>query len=422
MPFLTEQDPRGKVKGSRDPLGFEVVWSTFGRRIIRNLTTITSSLESFATSLLGHYLANEFAEPGAGQDAVCQNFIRFEQIAAYSLLRYEELHEEYTPSILGILRARQRYREKTPPTIGADQKWQILSNQRAYGTWGLYTTVLRQTGFLEPGSHAVSAEGRHVCEKFLFSGLSPFSNELRHLVVSGGTFAPTRKNEKMALAVAEAILRRDALVVGAFYLPIAIGGKSGDAECQQNLYGFLCDENIRPLQTREVVDEALKRLDQTTALHGYLTDCRNVEKVLSCSQAIFGFLLTRDDAKIEDVVKDIEKKGYDFSFLRDALSSQRIQTINSVTGEVETGRRLDEIQRMLHGGDIVNAVHNLLALNEKVMRFRGGDGWARVEQGRLKVKYPYENSDLPETDEISTLWYNSYFLDSLRNLASSLTT
>jgi hypothetical protein len=65
MAFLSLIDERVKPKGSRDPLGFELVWSYFGRKVIGNLTTITSSMDNFAVALLGFYWANQLSPYGA---------------------------------------------------------------------------------------------------------------------------------------------------------------------------------------------------------------------------------------------------------------------------------------------------------------------------------------------------------------------
>ncbi len=43
-PFFTALDPDSRIKGSRDPLGFEVIWTALGREIIGNLTTVTRSV------------------------------------------------------------------------------------------------------------------------------------------------------------------------------------------------------------------------------------------------------------------------------------------------------------------------------------------------------------------------------------------
>lgn len=58
MAFLSLMDDRAKPKGSRDPLGFELVWSYFVRKVIGNQTTITSSMDNFAVALLGFYVWN----------------------------------------------------------------------------------------------------------------------------------------------------------------------------------------------------------------------------------------------------------------------------------------------------------------------------------------------------------------------------
>jgi len=58
---LSKQDPRELPKGSRDPLGFEILWTQYGRRIIGNLTTITGSIEEFLTTEM---LSKELEEAG----------------------------------------------------------------------------------------------------------------------------------------------------------------------------------------------------------------------------------------------------------------------------------------------------------------------------------------------------------------------
>ena len=68
MAFLSLLDDRAKPKGSRDPLGFELVWSHFGRKVIGNLTTITSSIDNFAVALLGFYWVNQLVPMDEQED------------------------------------------------------------------------------------------------------------------------------------------------------------------------------------------------------------------------------------------------------------------------------------------------------------------------------------------------------------------
>ena len=64
MPFLTLEDPNAKIKGSRDPLGVQPIWAAFGRHVVTNLTTQSSSVRGFTTLLLGRYFAAELVDRG----------------------------------------------------------------------------------------------------------------------------------------------------------------------------------------------------------------------------------------------------------------------------------------------------------------------------------------------------------------------
>ena len=131
MPFLSLLDDRAKPKGSRDPLGFELIWTYYGRQVIGNLTTITGSLTNFAVAILGFKWANDLHAhlPEADrQPRIRDTFLRYEQLAAY--LRYLSGDTQF----MGITRVQQRMRDKKSRVsfgIGSDS--QILSDQASYG-------------------------------------------------------------------------------------------------------------------------------------------------------------------------------------------------------------------------------------------------------------------------------------------------
>jgi hypothetical protein len=106
MAFLSLLDERAKPKGSRDPLGFELVWSHFGRKVIGNLTTITSSMDNFAVALLGFYWANQLVsvdeEESARHKQIREAFLRYEQLTGY--VRYFG----GATDIMGITRVKKR--------------------------------------------------------------------------------------------------------------------------------------------------------------------------------------------------------------------------------------------------------------------------------------------------------------------------
>jgi len=82
--FFTQEDPNAKIKGSRDPLGAQPIWTAFGRHVVTNLTTQTNSGRGFTILLLGRHLAEQAIEGGKiGRELALDAFLRFEQIGAY---------------------------------------------------------------------------------------------------------------------------------------------------------------------------------------------------------------------------------------------------------------------------------------------------------------------------------------------------
>ena len=82
MAFLSLLDDRAKPKGSRYPLGFELLWTHYGRKAIGNLTTIASSLENFAVAILGFHWTNELyarLTQSEKQSRVREALLRYEQ-------------------------------------------------------------------------------------------------------------------------------------------------------------------------------------------------------------------------------------------------------------------------------------------------------------------------------------------------------
>src|ERR1044072_4136812 len=72
-PFLTDLDSRAAVKGSRDPLGIQQIWTRMGRHVVGNLTTVSNSVRDFTTLLLGYYFAERIADgqgPGTAQQGL----------------------------------------------------------------------------------------------------------------------------------------------------------------------------------------------------------------------------------------------------------------------------------------------------------------------------------------------------------------
>lgn len=139
--FFTREDPNAKIKGSRDPLGAQPLWTAFGRHVVTNLTTQTDSIRGFTILLLGRFLAKQAIEEGRiGREQALDAFLRVEQVGAYVRHAAHGVRRE----IRGIERVQSRlqeYRGRVP--IAADPGGYVLGDQRVNGLWGLFSVSAR---------------------------------------------------------------------------------------------------------------------------------------------------------------------------------------------------------------------------------------------------------------------------------------
>jgi hypothetical protein len=141
-PFLTDIDPQAAIKGSRDPLGIQPIWTRLGRHVVGNLTTVSSSVRDFTTTILDYYFAERVANEEGG-DSELAVFLRWEQLAAYARGGINNDWE-----FRGTERAKKNFNEGGKLRLGTDSAALILSDQKTYGLWGLYSVASRSSGLL----------------------------------------------------------------------------------------------------------------------------------------------------------------------------------------------------------------------------------------------------------------------------------
>jgi hypothetical protein len=143
MPFLTDLDSRAAVKGSRDPLGIQQIWTRLGRHVVGNLTTVSTSVRDYATLLLGYHFAEEVADD-VGPGSELATFMKWEQFAAYCRAH---CNEDFV--FRGTEKVQRTLSEGTRVCLSTDRNHQILASQKTYGLWGLYTVPARSSGLLD---------------------------------------------------------------------------------------------------------------------------------------------------------------------------------------------------------------------------------------------------------------------------------
>lgn len=426
-PFLTQLDPRAKIKGSIDPLGFMAVWTRLGRHVIRNLTTVTTSVRGFTTLLLGLYFAEQHSEErSAADDQYVAAFLRFEQLAAYSRIACSPNADAYDEDeIRGILRVRSNLNANHGRvTISAAEKHQILSNQKTYGLWGLFMVAARNSGWLEPSQPRLMPEASAFIEQVYLPRLEKGGDTLAHyLERDGANFDPLGRDSQLAQHLSDVLTPALKASEQKYYSQhLLAGGEPGGLQAQLARHlrdvnqAGLADwsERIQYAELHEVKRRA--EAAGQIQLAQRMQQIEHVEAVLSPAAQVLRFLLTRDGQAIPIFAAEVHTawagglKHIDPAAFAEALAS---------TGDalsLDARARLRQVAEALYEGDFGALIPLLLDHNRDVMQARGGAPWVRLGAGRLEVRFQGELGELPPRESLPDVWH-PYFLNSLKRIS-----
>lgn len=400
MPFISLLDDRAKPKGSRDPLGFELVWTHFGRKVVGNLTTITSSVENFTVALLGFYWAHQIhgnADKDSREQLIRETFLRYEQLAAY--LRYHSGSKE----IMGITRVHQNMTDQAE-SLAISLKAQILSNQASYGLWGLYSSALKDSGLAEGSDRSPTAEGMELAET-IARDLN--ANEFMPLFGVDGQLSRD-ECERLAPQFWQAI-RKDVVRKKLTHILLR-GSQNQNVSVQVDL--FSATEKL--VSAGKITGDFSRNLNEVQSvgspqLKKCLDEIQRVERVLVAANNVFYYLLRQDRQSVSSVVKAIESKGkYDYEHLPETLP-QGMTRRNA----------LCEINDNLRAGNHWGAVIAVIKLNAEVMKARGGAPWVTCDGDILNVKVKSETAVLRSQNALLGDWDYDYFLGSYFRIAKA---
>lgn len=422
--FLTLEDPRARVKGSRDPLGVQPVWSAFGRHIIANLTTVTDSLRGFTVLLLGRYFGERLLNDGQiEEEDVVDVFLRVEQVCGYArCLALED--GGWAGRVLGIERVKRRISEGlTSVRIGITPDSVILSDQKTYGLWGLFSVSARVSELLSDGPVGLSPEAREFVEGHYLPQLSPVLGRLERLVGNGGSLS--LKPPSPILAALEGVLGgRLSAAERQFYRKyLCDGQRCGHLprgrqatfrrllESHSKLHRSLNrDELVAIRKAAQPVDpELAKRIGRILALEALLVPC----------DAAFGLLQARHGQPPSEVAATLAERWSGGVPHLDAAEFEEISDeIAGLVGE-DIIARMKGVVTAFAASNYRAAIEHLLAWNQIVMMHRSASPWVRLDDhGVLDVRYRGVERELPTAEAIASLWRNSYFVNSLKALVA----
>ena len=401
MVFLSLLDDRAKPKGSRDPLGFELVWSYFGRKVIGNLTTITSSMDNFAVAVLGFHWANQYV-PIEGDEIerhkkIRTAFLRYEQLIAY--IRY---YGDAT-DIMGITRVKKRiHDDKFKLTLGLTADQQILSDQASYGLWGLYSAASRDTGLVSGNNREVEVLGQSLALNII-NQLGESWNDITSLLITNKALDKGQL-EDLADDFMEAIHHKS---VQQPLLEALMSGK--DNENTQNMQKELWSitkkifskKTKSPENIGDFIDMVLNH-KPSNSLKQSLHDIENIERLLVAANNIFHYCRRKNGEKIDEILEKVEDH-YIYGFLPEKLPA----------GDFPRHDKMSSILSAFHRNDMSLVIKELLDLNKEVMQQRSGAPWVEIEaDNTLRVKVKSETAELRSQGNIESSWDYDYFIGS----------
>ncbi len=387
--LLSKQDPRELPKGSKDPLGFEILWTQYGRRTIGNLTTITGSIDEFLTALFGFYLSETVDD-----DEHVHRFIRYEQVAGY-LRQYTEKGG----FVRGVSRVKERLKQlengSIPVvTISKSKRDMILSSQSAYGLWGLYSTALDVSGLIE--DRKTVNKGRELAEimavkdKALTLFLQRFIEKDEQVLNLSDIekFAP-----KFLLLLNETYKKE--------LLEILLYG-SEEKKIQHDFFEYLKKHDDELSDSLDdiwkIINHIIISNDAPISLKQVCSDIVQLDSVLALANNLFDYmrLPENEGETLNDIVLKIEEKQPEQYRLELPLDLAKDKVV--------------QFAQMWNTGSYESALSSILKLHEDVVhKQRGSAPWVELDDRKeLKIRVESPRATL----DVSMKHHYSYFLDS----------
>jgi hypothetical protein len=421
MPFLTELDERAQITGSRDPLGLVPIWSRVGREVVGNLTTVSNSVRGFTTLLLGLYFAEEVEANARNENlSTVEIFLKFEQMAGYARVRHGALRG----SVRGLRRINARLSTRRHVGISTGVDDQILSNQKVYGLWGLFSMPARASELLLTRQQRLTPTAREFVERRYLPLLAKGSAK------RGKSITDLFRRESFSFDVDDELSAVLARLHGplenvekAFYREaLAWGGIANSTSGRQRqlaeILATVDTDRFDSHELEKVIRRAAKLKHE--GLAASLERIGAMERLLNPARIAFGYLLTQDGEFIESIASRMSKGWSRPPQLRsDAeMRSQLRADIAHASGTSDQAERWMAFASALETSDHQGVIRNLVEMNTAVMQMRAGSAaWLAIESGRLRVRMADEREELLSPSGVEQLWRSTFFIDSLWNVA-----
>lgn len=411
------------LKGSRDPLGLVPIRTALGRQVISNLNSQSNSARGFTTLILGRYLAQFLLENGDTETEPVDIFLRFEQLCAYA--RYK--NNRNVTDIRGIERVRANFQKPKRIPIQTDTEGRLLTDQKRYGLWGLFSVPARTSQLIDDQLVGVTESAAKFIETNYIPTLKPIMKPLTKWLKEGGYLNTDKSKE---FEVLRSIFANGyTMQEQEFYNEYLCDAPNAQNRVKhQKLFNQLLrdcvewDDSLGRKSFESLKAKALSLENNTLAC--CLDQILRIEAVLAILSAAFSHLLSCDHKRISSVSADLSNKwGQSLPNIEPEKNNDLLKKIDSVYPEQNDVREyFNQCQKSLADGKYSDLIEALVHWNKYISVRRGGSPWLVLgSEERLDVHYRGLDTILPSADELAFLWHNGYFVTSLHSITHQLT-
>lgn len=389
-----------------DPLATTSLWSHFGRLIIPNLTEQTHNIQGFHMLCLNLYFYNRYYTSYLGNEGkigITDFYKTAEQIFAYS---YYNKNEEW--KLPGKNRLIRLYgaKEKDTVLLKKDRSHEILGNQIANGTWGLYrgaairSRILTDDGF---ALHPFFADEYVIPYKYESDFIRAIQNV--HNSENGYSINLTHKWVQEA-----ASLFKNITYFKKLYRKFLIENFPGLPEFSAAVasYGNFENEKKRSLILSLSNDFPEKRI--------LLEDVIKCENIIGTLNSVFSFIYSHTSKDINKIALSLEKK-LSLIVLKNAFIA-----FNNIVNKPKSGIAYDSYKILCDNSNIKNhydLLEWIISKHVEVCEIRRSSPWIESENGKFKI---YE--EINPSEELTVIpgkgWMHDYYLTPLFNIYNSV--
>jgi len=378
MYFLSATDPNYRIKGSRDPLGFQSLWAAAGHKAVKHLSTVSSNLKDFMILCYGIYFHGNH-DP--------KEFIRF-FILLEQMFAYARMIGNHEISFNGVDYIHKRTADDK---FYISLKDTILNNQRAYGIYGKYIRPLRDIGITEDPEFSRIMEG--VLSKTdkipVLTWVKRFHEDAQK------RYTVARSELKPFALLLNSLTNDERQLYRKYFLKVP-----GELHPQNDLYEVIRNNHdiiYTTFQLHPIIQFILSNKEISDTLRDALINIDNTDKVLHPLNKVFTHMLSKSYWITDEVIQE--------------------PVFTNLPGKVsyyfhdETLRSLNELLEL----PVLELVKQIIKRNEEVSKIRGNKAWIEEDKKSFRILYGEKGQKITSINN-DTDYEFPYFLNNYINL------